>query len=87
MKEAKFYEMMDIVDRIAENDVTEGYYPTIDELESHKVMSDLDTYFPIITYFASDPFTPKKIEGYSTNEYKATVKYCKDLLSKIKLDE
>ncbi len=86
MKEEKFYETIDTVEKILDGkiDKLNGYFPTISEIENANVMKDLDTFLPIITYFAEDPYA--NMEQGNLNEYKATVKYCKDLLAKVPLD-
>ncbi len=61
----------------------QGYFPTISEIEADDVLRDMDTFLPIITYFAEDPYSGSE-EG-NMKEYKATVKYCKDILSKVPL--
>ncbi|MBP3279323.1 MAG: hypothetical protein J6M44_10250 [Butyrivibrio sp.] len=84
MKESAFYDVIDKMEEI-DVDTTKGYYPTIADLEEYKVEQDIDLFLPILAYYASDPFKRMNIKPDNPNEYKATVKYCKDVLSRIKL--
>nr|WP_297765608.1 hypothetical protein [uncultured Butyrivibrio sp.] len=86
MDEERFYRTIDTVEKILDSkiDKLNGYFPTISEIENANVMKDLDTYLPIITYFAEDPYA--NTEQGNLNEYKATVKYCKDILAKVPLN-
>ena len=86
MKEDEFYEILDLIESMEGKDLTNSYFPTIAELESHNVMKDIETFLPMITYFANDPFTRMGMSESTLIEYKATVKYCKDLLTKINLE-
>lgn len=87
MKEEKFYDVLDKVEKIKDEDVTEGYFPTIEEIESHDVLNNQDLYLPIIAYMAQDPFKDSDNDAKNTVEYKASVKYCKDLLTKFDVEE
>lgn len=78
MTEQNFYRMLDIAE--AFNDVSEGYYPTVEELKAHDVENNIDKFLVILAYFASDPFTKQDIEGKHDEEYLKTVKYSKKLL-------
>ena len=87
MKEEKFYVVLDKVEKIKDKDVTEGYFPTIEEIESHDVLNNQELYLPIIAYMAQDPFKDSDNDAKNTVEYKASVKYCKDLLTKFDVEE
>ena len=84
MKEAVFYDVLDQMEGI-DYDITNGYYPTITDLEEYRVKEDMNLFLPILAYFASDPFKRAGVRAESPNEYMATVKYCKDIISKVKL--
>ena len=83
LTEEKFYMIMDYIEENIGLDLTEGYYPTIEELEVSEVTKDLDTFLPIIMYFAHDPFKAQDNAQKDLKDYKATVKFCKDIISKI----
>lgn len=85
MEEQIFFDMIDKAESLSDQNLTEGYFPTITELEEHLNKGNQEDMLPIVSYFANDPFTKQKIDGYTTNEYKATVKFCKDYLSKVEL--
>ena len=78
IKEADFNLMCDIMDEL--DDVTEGYFPTVEELSSHNVEENIQEFLPILTYFASDPFKRQGLPDVDNEEYKGTVSYCKRLL-------
>lgn len=84
MDENEFYDTIDKMEAV-DPDFTNGYYPTIDELEAYKVQNDLDFFLPLVAYFASDPLRKTNAEEAENVEYKATVKYCKDMLTKVEL--
>lgn len=63
-------------------DITNGYYPTKAELKAKINQLGADFLRPMILYFASDPFSQDKIEGYHMKDYKELVIYCKELKEK-----
>ena len=81
MTEERFFEMRDILDE-ADN-VTEGYFPTVEELEEEGVASNPEKYAPILIYFALDPLSKFNLKESEDAEYKRTVDYCCDIVSKI----
>ena len=83
MDEEKFYNMCDIVESF--NDVTGGYYPTVEELRAHNVEDNMETSLPFITYFASDPLRRAGSSDAEDKDYQETVKYCKMLMSRVEL--
>ncbi len=85
MTENEFYGMCDALED--STNLTDGYYPTVEELKEKGVEEDVERYAPILLYFSSDPFTREKIDGYTTNEYKEMVQYCKELVGRIELTE
>ena len=83
MKEAEFYNMCDIVESF--NDVTGGYYPTVEELEAHNIGDQTNVYLPLIAYFASDPLKREGKLDAAEPDYQDTVSFCKELLCKVEL--
>lgn len=63
-------------------DMTDGWFPTVEELKNHNVEDKFLKFMSIICYFSIDPF--KKIEHPDKEDfdYKETVKYCKKILYK-----
>lgn len=51
-------------------DITNGYYPTVEELESHAP----ERLLPLVTYFSTDPLQLRD------RDYRATVSWCKHYL-------
>lgn len=86
MEENLFFDILEKAENMSDEDLTQGYFPTINEIEAHVKKDNLKDYLPIIAYFANDPFSKQQMDGCTANEYKATVKYCKDFLSKVELD-
>ena len=82
MEEKKFYKLCDKIEELPD-DFTKGYYPTVEELENHKVQDNLEEYLPIILYISKNPYKDKYVEN--EEEYQKSVKYCRDLVSKFKL--
>ena len=84
MKETKFYELCDKTGEINEN-ITGGYFPTVEEMKNMGVDKTPEKYIHIISYFASNPFKRQNNSLRNLRDYEETVRYCKDLLCKIEL--
>lgn len=82
MKEEDFYDMLDIVETIM--DVTNGYFPTVEEMEEKNMRENMNDYLIAIAYFASDPFNRCDREPDDMASYKETVAYCQQLLLEYK---
>jgi hypothetical protein len=91
MFEDLFYKKMEIGEKLSEQDVTEGWFPTVEEMETHKVAEHLtdDGYLPLAIYFSGDPFKDMetKMDAFTLRSYKDTVKYCKQILLTVPLEE
>ncbi len=83
MTEEKFYEICDKIDEIP-NTITDGYFPTVAEMEAHDVKNKIDYYINLLAYYASNPY---KEEMKDNEEYNNTVKYANELLLGMKFDE
>lgn len=81
MKEEKFLEILENVENLG--DITDGSYPTVDEMERHKATDNPEKYLFSLAYFASDPFTRMNLTEKDDPEYKKTVSYSKRALYKI----
>lgn len=81
MNEEEFYKMCDIVEYF--KNITHGWYPTVEEMKAYDVPGNIIKYLPILIYFSSDPL--KNDMGDEREEYDETVKYCKNLVSKVTL--
>ena len=85
--EEQFYAVCDKVD-VIDQDITEGYFPTVEELISHNVKEKMQTdqqYLKFIAYYASDPLSRFGYEVAETQEYKEAVKYVRKLLNEMPL--
>ncbi len=78
VKESEFLKMCDIVDEL--RTLTDGYYPTVDELKAHKVEENIEKYLLILVYYANDPLTRAGSDTCKEEDYKETVSYCKRLV-------
>jgi hypothetical protein len=85
MKESKFYEMCENVEKLG--DLTQGNFPTVDELKVHSEDHLKTKYVPLLIYFAADPLSKTNYAGAATEAYKETVTYCKNLLCDVPLEE
>ncbi len=85
MKEAKFYEICEKTEDINDN-ITGGYFPTVDELKTMTENKNPEKYINIISYFASNPFKRQRNSLVNLNDYEDTVRYCKELMTKIELE-
>lgn len=84
MNEDEFYKMLDIVEQFS--DVTSGYYPTVEQLQSHKVEEMGETSLPFLAYYASDPLKKAGLPDADVKEYRDAVAYCKKLLAEVELE-
>ena len=82
LREKELYKICDTMEEVAVN-LTDGWYPTVQELKDHNVEGNPEKYTPIISFFSSDPFTRMSIPGAEEEEYRDTVKFCKKLLYRI----
>ena len=85
MKERDFYKMCDIVEEFG--NVTDNYYPTVEELKKHDVEKNIEKFLPLLTYFSTDPFERHDLEEKFDKEYKDTVRYCKKIMYKLEIKE
>ena len=63
--------------------MTDGYYPTVEDLKAHGVEENAEKYRVILAYYASDPLTRTKHEYANDQPYKDVVRYCKMLMYKL----
>ena len=85
VEEKRYYDILEAVDEIDKRFAGQ-YFPTIQELEIHKVKENIDRFMPLIAYFASDPYKDVEWDEEDTRvKYKATVKYLKDIANNAKL--
>ena len=86
MKEDKFYSYCETIEEI--NSPTGDYFPTVEQLESHKVKEKIDRYLPILIYFAGDPYKEVKddMDLDYKDEYDKTVAYAKEIVSSVVFD-
>lgn len=82
MKEKELYKISEMVEE-AMDDLTEGWYPSVEELDDHKVVENPEKYVAILSYFASNPFKRLGLVSAEEEDYKQTVKHCKQLLYRI----
>lgn len=85
LTELEFYKMCEMMED--EENLTNGYYPTVEELTSRNIEENIDEHLPLLTYFASDPFTKFDIDGKDDTEYKEMVRYVNKLLYRIKFKD
>lgn len=84
IKESQFYDACTAVDEIS-TDVTNLYFPTVEELKSHNVTRHMNKYLYLLIYYAGDPY--KDSDAFSEeeySEYKRTVEYANNLIENIK---
>ncbi len=86
MNETRFYDICDNAEAINEN-ITNGYFPTKEEIEEHIKIYGLEDQAGILAYFASNPFKRQNNPAAELPEYQETVKFAKEMLEKIQLTE
>ena len=84
LKYEEFMKLLDIVEEF--NEVTNGYFPTVEELKAHKVEEHINEFLPILAYFASNPFERMGIDKKDDARYKETVSYCKRLAYQVEIE-
>ncbi len=85
MKADKFYKICDIVEHVRP-DITEGYFPTVEEMEAKEVDKNINDYLIMLLFFSRDPFKNTNYSEKNNEEYKKTVAYAKKILLDIKLE-
>ena len=85
MNVTKFYELCDKTEEITDN-VTGGYFPTVEELQRMITGKSIEKYIYIISYFASNPFKRQNNKFANLKDYEDTVRFCKEYMTKIELD-
>lgn len=83
MKEKDFFELQDKVEQL--KDLTNGWYPTVEELQKYGENNLKNNFTELLSYFASDPFRREQNPDMFSEKYKDTVKYCRKLLYNIDL--
>lgn len=83
-KEKDFKMINDAVDSI-DGQITDSYFPLVEELEAHHVKNDLKKFLPIILYFSKDPLKDNDFDENDLIEYKRTVEYTQNIVSGLKL--
>lgn len=84
MNEDEFNKILDNVEKI-DTDVTDGYYPTVEEMEENGVDKEPEKYLKFLAYFASDPFTRMNLVRKEEPGYKACVSFSKRVLYTIQV--
>lgn len=82
MTEEKFYEAAELMETASLPSGMGKYYPTVDEINTSIQGRKLEDFIPVLLYFASDPYSSDLADDAT---YKETVKYAKELTSKMKL--
>lgn len=59
---------------------TDGWFPTVEELEAYGIKKNKNNYIHILLYFASDPFTKMGFPLKDNAKYKEMVSYVKNLV-------
>ena len=72
--------ILEAVEKI--DNVTNGYFPTVEDLENHNVNKDIVGNLFVLAYYASNPFQRLSLPEAEDADYKETVKYCRNLLYK-----
>lgn len=85
MTEENFYDLEDKVEEL--NDVTSGYYPTVEELKKNHVDTHPEQFIPILLYFSEDPFKRNKRVEKDNPDYKELVTFSKKTLYKLNFDK
>lgn len=83
IEEAYFYEVLDFIDKVIadKEDITEGWWPTIEELELNKVADNMQKFLPLIAYFSADPWKGLSHADEKDPDYIELVGYCKKLIN------
>lgn len=85
MTESEFYRICDKTEAIEEN-ITKNFFPTVEELKEVQADTHPERVLPLLSYFASNPFSRQDNALKNYNEYLETVKFCKNILSSVSLD-
>ena len=86
MKETEFYDICDSAESITE-DITNSYFPSIQEMEDHINVYGLEDQICMLAYFASNPFKRQDNMLKDNPDYLSLVKYAKKRLGEIELTE
>ena len=86
MREDKFYEICDAAESINTN-ITEDYFPSPAEIESNINAYGIDSQIDLLAYYASNPFKRQGLPAAEDDDYLDTVKYCKNKLNNVPLEE
>lgn len=78
-----FDTMIDDVENMG--DITEDYYPTVEELRQYDRNLLKEKFLPIIAYFASNPFKRSGATANDVKSYMNTVSFCKRFLYSIEI--
>ncbi len=85
MKASQFYQLCDMIDSL-DKEITNMYFPTVNELKNHHVEKDIRKFLPILLFFSNNPFKNSDFIGDEDREsYEEMVKYVNELISEIKL--
>lgn len=80
----EFERLNDRIDGINE-DVTDGYYPTVSELTASHVDRHPENFIPLLLYFSGDPFGKLEKDEAENEDYKQLVSFSKRLLYSLNL--
>ena len=88
MKEDRYYEKLDAADNLGA-DFTNGYFPTVEELENLGIEKTPEKFLTMLAYFAGDPLkdSVEKMPAKVAQEYRKSVKKCNEIILKVKLEE
>ena len=84
MKESTFYDICEAAELIQE-DVTNGYFPTIDEIDDGINTYGIEDQVSLLAYYASNPFKRMNNPLKDDIDYLDVVKYAKERLSDVEL--
>lgn len=82
----KFYQLCDAVEELPFN-ITNGYFPTKEEVEYHLQTGDPDEQIPMLLFFATDPLKKYDLSSSDRKDYEELVKFAKDYTLHIQLED
>ena len=87
IKESLFYGVCDAVEEVGDISFVDGFFPTVDMLKNHQVKNNLHKYLHLVIFYSMDPFGRFDEEVKDSEEYRETVRYCRQLVSEAELKE
>lgn len=86
MTEKNFFDMLDFGTELSIK-FTNGYFPTVQELKNLGVDKNPEQHIVLLSFFANDPLKERiaTADEKWVEAYKASVKFCNDLLAHIEI--